>query len=134
MRQESTLDTLLFCGVPVLQWRGVTGETVLRRSQRVLHTLVQHGYREAVIDLRRAITIGSEGYARLLQEIERELPAGLHVEVVLPAGETPDTSCARLHVATSVAAALSHLARVPIASLQGSSNWRIRCKPITDEE
>jgi hypothetical protein len=120
MLQSTTVDTQIICGVPVLQWRGAFDDARLAHCERILQSLAQSGYRELVLDLQQATITAPRQLWRLLQTLEKMLPAHTHAEVVLPAGSPPVRLPKRLRIAPSVALALSHITRIPAASLQAS--------------
>lgn len=134
MEQHHPLDTLLVCGVPVLRWQGAMNRMAIRSCQQILQTLAQNGYREIVLDLQQTITSAPREWQRLLSTLERMLPAHTHAEVVLPAGSLPACQTKRLRIAPSVALALSHITRMPVASLQAALTTHIRWQEIRDEE
>ncbi|MGC8785111.1 MAG: hypothetical protein ACP5RN_12105 [Armatimonadota bacterium] len=134
MEQHCPLDTLLVCGVPVLQWRGATSSFVLHRCQQILQALAHNGYREIVLDLQQAVAGAPREWQRLLNALEKMLPAHTRAEVVLPAGNVPVHHLKRMRVAPSVALALSHITRMPAASLQAALTTHVRWQEIRDEE
>jgi membrane-bound ClpP family serine protease len=54
MQPTAVLDTLLMCGVPVLQWHGAIDESAVRQCQQVIDSLVRNGYCELVLNLQVA--------------------------------------------------------------------------------
>ncbi len=119
MEQASPFETLLICGVPVLQWRFGAEPSALTACRRLLDTLAKHGYRELVFDLQTLGVRSPRELQRLLSGLEKLLPAPTRAEIVLPAGIEPARHPRRMHVAPSLALALSHITRLPVASLQG---------------
>jgi hypothetical protein len=134
MSQNTALDTQIICGVPVLQWRGVLDDDRLGYCERILQSLTHSGYRELVLDLQQASIGAPRELWRLFRTLERMLPAHAHAEVVLPAGSPPVRQPKRIRIAQSVAQALSHIARIPAASLQASLTLHVRWQEIRDEE
>ncbi len=134
MEQQVGFDTLLVCGVPVLRWRGAASERVLRESPALLRALARHGYREVVLDLQQVVASAPQEWRHLLWALEKTLPPALHAEVVLPAERLVDRSLRRMRVAPSLALALSHLTRLPLASLQPVRSLRISWQQFRDEE
>lgn len=126
MLQSTTFDTQLICGVPVLQWRGVLDDVRLAHCERILQSLTQSGYRELVLDLQQATITAPRQLWSLLQTLEKMLPAHMLAEVVLPAGSAPVRLPKRFRIAPSVALALSHITRIPAASLQASLPVHVR--------
>ena len=126
MPQGTTLDTQIICGVPVLQWRGVLDDARLGHCERILQSLTHSGYRELVLDLQQASIGAPHELWRLLRTLEKMLPAHAHAEVVLPAGSPPVRQPKRIRIAQSVAQALSHITRIPVASLQASLTVHVR--------
>ncbi|MCL6475861.1 MAG: hypothetical protein K6U75_12510 [Firmicutes bacterium] len=126
MPQSTALDTQIICGVPVLQWRGVLDDARLGCCERILQSLTHSGYRELVLDLRQASIGAPRELWRLLRTLEKMLPAHAHAEVVLPAGSPPVRQPKRIRIAQSVALALSHITRIPAASLQASLTVHVR--------
>jgi hypothetical protein len=118
MQPTAVLDTLLMCGVPVLQWHGAIDESAVRHCQQVIDSLVRNGYRELVLNLQVARVKTPRQLQRFLNMLDGILPARVQVEVVLPAGSNPSRTPKRWHKAPSVTLALSHLTRLPAASLQ----------------
>lgn len=134
MEQRALFDTLLVCGVPVLRWHGVMSHIALRSCQQILQALTRNGYREIVLDLQQAIADAPREWQRLLNALEKVLPAHIHAEVVLPAGSSPVRQPKRIRIAPSVALALSHITRLPAASLQAALTTHVRWQEIRDEE
>jgi hypothetical protein len=126
MSQNTALDTQIICGVPVLQWRGVLDDVRLGYCERILQSLTHSGYRELVLDLQQASISAPRELWRLLRMLEKMLPAHAHAEVVLPAGSPPVRQPKRIRIAQSVALALSHITRIPAASLQASLAVHVR--------
>lgn len=126
MPQSTALDTQIICGVPVLHWHGVLDDVQLAKCQRILQSLTHSGYRELVLDLQQATVAAPRELWRLLRTLERNLPAHMHAEVVLPAGSPPVRHPKRLRIAQSVALALSHITRLPAASLQAAFAVHVR--------
>ena len=119
MEQSSPFDTLLICGVPVLQWRAGAQNSAIVHCRQIVQSLARNGYREMVFDLHHIAVSAPRDVQRLLNTLERLLPAHTHVEIVLPAGSPVAWHPRRLRIAPSVALALSHITRLPVASLQG---------------
>lgn len=126
MPQSTVVDTQIICGVPVLQWQGVLDNARLGYCERILQSLTHSGYRELVLDLQRATITAPRELWRLLRTLERMLPDHTHAEVVLPAGSPPVRHPKRIRIAPSVALALSHITRIPAASLQASLSVHVR--------
>lgn len=126
MPQSTALDTQIICGVPVLHWHGALDDVQLGKCQRILQSLTHSGYRELVLDLQQATVAAPRELWRLLRMLERMLPAHTHAEVVLPAGSPPVRHPKRLRIAQSVALALSHITRLPAASLQATLAVHVR--------
>lgn len=126
MPQSTTVDTQIICGVPVVQWRGVFGDASLGYCERILQSLTHSGYRELVLDLQQASIGAPRELWRLFRTLERMLPAHAHAEVVLPAVSPHVRQPRRIRIAPSVALALSHIARIPAASLQASLTVHVR--------
>jgi hypothetical protein len=134
MEQHHPFDTLLVCGIPVLQWHGTTSHVLLRSCQQVLQTLVRNGYREIVLDLQQATANAPREWQRLLDALERTLPTHTRAEVVLPAGSFPVRHLRRIRIAPSLALALSRITRLPVASLQAALTTHVRWQDIGNEE
>jgi hypothetical protein len=126
MQSAGVLDTHLMCGVPVLEWHGAIDESAIRRCRQVIHSLAHSGYRELVLDLQMASVKAPRQLQRFLNMLDSILPAHLQAEVVLPAGTQPSRAPKRWHWAPSVALALSHLPRLPAASLQSLQVTHVR--------
>ncbi len=126
MPQSTALDTQIICGVPVLHWHGALDNAHFEHCQRILQSLTYSGYRELVLDLQQATVAAPRELWRLLRTLERMLPAHTHAEVVLPAGGPPVRHPKRLRIAQSVALALSHITRLPAASLQATLAVHVR--------
>ncbi|MCS7309630.1 MAG: hypothetical protein NZ741_05370 [Armatimonadetes bacterium] len=134
MEQAARFDTLLVCGVPVLQWRGAATETAIRHCQQILQALACHGYREVVLDLQQVALSAPQGWQRFLRTLEKTLPSYLHADVVLPVESQSERYLKRIRVVPSTALALSHLTRLPLASLQGAQVTHISWQELRDEE
>lgn len=125
MQHGLPFDTHVICGVPVLHWHGDFSRATVAQCQQILHALTRNGYREIVIDLVRALGAPRE-LQRLLSTLDKILPAHTHAEIVLPAGSSPARYPKRMHLAQSVALALSHITRLPAASLQAAVPTHVR--------
>lgn len=126
MPQTTALDTQIICGVPVLHWYGALDNAQFEHCQRILQSLTHSGYRELVLDLQQATVAAPRQLGRLLRTLEKILPAHTHAEVVLPAVSLPTGYLKRIRVAPSVALALSHITRLPAASLQAAFVVHVR--------
>lgn len=118
MEHHTPFETVLICGVPVLQWQSETGGTAIARCGQVLLLLTHNGYREVVFDLQKMVFRAPRGLQRFLINLERILPPHTHAEVVLPAASQSIRQPKRMRVAPSVTIALSHITRLPAVSLQ----------------
>ncbi|MCS6830548.1 MAG: hypothetical protein NZ749_07880 [bacterium] len=134
MERHSPFDTLLVCGVLVVQWRGAVNRMALQHCQQILQALARTGYREVVLDLRQAIVEAPREWQRLLGDMEKVLPLRVRVELVLPADSPPVRHSGRIRVAPSMALALSHITRLPVASLQATMTTHVRWQEVRDEE
>lgn len=115
MEHSVPFDTLLICGVPVVQWRADAEKPAVAFYRQIVQSLARNGYREMVFDFQHI----SETAAR---DVQRTLGT---LEKVLPAGTVPARPLRRLRVAPSLALALSHITRLPVASLQALPATRV---------
>lgn len=118
MEHYNPFDTVLMCGVPVLQWQSEPGRTAIAHCGQILQLLTRNGYREIVLDLQKVVFRAPRELQRFLSNLERMLPPHTRAEVVLPAGSQLVRLPKRMRVAPSVTIALSHITRLPAVSLQ----------------
>lgn len=126
MEHAGLPNTILVCGVPVLQWQGVLTPPAIASCQRILQSLARNGYREVVIDLQKVSIGAPRELQRLLSVLDKILPAHTLAEVVLPAGSSLTRQPKRLRLASSVTCALSHITRLPAVSLQAARVTQVR--------
>lgn len=125
MEHSVPFDTLLICGVPVVQWRADAEKPAVAYYRQIVQSLARNGYREMVFDFQHISATAARDVQRTLGTLEKVLPAHTHAEVVLPAGTVPARPLRRLRVAPSLALALSHITRLPVASLQALPATRV---------
>lgn len=120
MEQHGSLDTELVCGVPILRWQNDLGNAAVDRCRQILQLMARNGYREVVLDLRKATFRAPRELQKFLRALDAILPAQTHTQIVLPAGISSIRNPKRMRVASSVAIALSYITRLPVASLQAT--------------